>query len=215
LFDKRSGMMEEDGIKAVVFDFGKVISFPPEAAVREEIAALAEMDVQTLDSLEESCRREYDLGTISSTEYYKVLLAKAGKEVNDELAEKMGRLDMQSWTRINPDTVKLMEDIKAAGLTVGILSNMPSEFLAMAREQIPVFKVPDVSVFSCEVGSVKPEDAIYESLLSALNLPPNDVVFIDDLPVNVEKARILGINAFSWKGADSARTVLKKLEIPI
>jgi putative hydrolase of the HAD superfamily len=207
--------MEEDGIKAVVFDFGKVISFPPEAAVREELAALAEMDTAALDSLDESCREDYDRGVLSSTEYYKALLAKAGKEADEGRAETMGRLDMQSWTRINPDTVKLMEDIKAAGLKVGILSNMPPEFLAMAREQIPVFKIPDVSVFSCEVGSVKPEDAIYEALLSALNLAPYAVVFTDDMPVNIEKARILGINAFLWKGAEAARAVLKKLEIPI
>jgi putative hydrolase of the HAD superfamily len=206
---------ESGGIKAVVFDYGKVISLPPEDAVRNELAALAGIDVKTLDALDEQYRGEHDRGVLSGTEYYKTILAKAGKEPGQDAAEKMLSLDLQSWARINPDTVKLMEDIKAAGLKVGILSNMPHAFLAMAREKFPLFKLPDAGIFSCEVGAVKPEEAIYEALFAALGCTPYEIVFVDDMRPNIEAARILGMNAFVWKDAETARTLLKKLEIPI
>jgi HAD superfamily hydrolase (TIGR01509 family) len=120
----------------------------------------------------------------------------------------MARLDSAAWTRINPETVSLMEDVKQAGYTLGILSNMSHDFLAWARENVPVFRLADVSVFSCEEGSIKPEPAIYETLLARLGCPASEVIFFDDVPVNVEKARDFGISAYIWKDAATARGTL-------
>ncbi|MDR2109779.1 MAG: HAD family phosphatase [Spirochaetaceae bacterium] len=206
---------EEGGIKAVVFDYGGVISLPPEDTIRKEIAALAGIDPGTMDSLEGQYRKEYDRGVLSGLNFYKTILTQAGKEPDEATAQRMVDRDLESWARINPATVKLMEDIKAAGFKVGILSNMPHEFLTLARERFPVFSLPDAGIFSCEVGAIKPEEAIYEALFAALDRNPNEIVFVDDLRPNVEAARILGMNAFLWKDAEAARLVFAKMGIPV
>jgi putative hydrolase of the HAD superfamily len=108
-----------------------------------------------------------------------------------------------------------MEDIKAAGFKVGILSNMPREFLTLARERFPLFGLPDAGIFSCEVGAIKPEEAIYEALFAALGCAPNEIIFVDDLRPNIEAARVLGMNAFLWKSAEAARLIFNKMEIPV
>jgi putative hydrolase of the HAD superfamily len=120
----------------------------------------------------------------------------------------MTRLDSAAWTHLNPETVRLMEDVKKAGYTLGILSNMSHEFLAWARENVSGFRLADVSVFSCEEGLIKPESAIYETLLARLGCPATEAIFFDDIPVNVEKARDFGIKAYIWKDADTARAIL-------
>jgi len=111
--------------------------------------------------------------------------------------------------------VSIMEDVKKSGYILGILSNMPHDFLAWARDNVPVFSLASVSLFSCEVGLVKPEEAIYRKLLSLLGLDGNEVVFFDDNADNVKIAKSLGIEAFLWESPESARRVLSSLGVKL
>jgi putative hydrolase of the HAD superfamily len=198
--------------KAVVFDFGKVISFPPEPGFMADLASIAGMDVKTMDALVWAYRPEYDRGTLSGTDYYRSIL---GPGLDESRAARLVQRDVDAWKHINPDTVSLMEEVKAAGYTLGILSNMPREFLSWARENLPVFRLPELGVFSCETGSIKPETPIYETLLRRLSCRPEEVVFFDDTPVNVEQACSLGIRALVWQGPETARSALRRMQIPV
>jgi putative hydrolase of the HAD superfamily len=203
-------------IKGVAFDFGKVICFPPaEDGSLEELAGLAGMERTAFEALLWPNRDEYDRGTVSGVEYYRNFLARAGVFPDEETLKKMVVIDSASWTRINPGTVRLMEDVKKAGLKLGILSNMPHEFLAMAREKFPVFSLPHAGIFSCESGSIKPEEKIYRDCCAALELTPAELVFFDDMPVNIEKACSLGMRGFVWQGPEAARETLRMLSVPV
>jgi putative hydrolase of the HAD superfamily len=197
-------------IKAVVFDYGKVISLAPAASVMENIAALAGLSVPVMDALVWKYRSDYDRGSVTVEEYYRRLLKAGGVQVDGETIGKMAELDTGGWTHINGETVRLMEEIKTSGIKLGILSNMPRDFLALARSSFPVFGLPDAGVFSCEQGAVKPEAAIYRALIEALDCRAREIVFFDDMPVNVEGALQAGIRAFVWEGPKAARELLGK-----
>jgi putative hydrolase of the HAD superfamily len=126
----------------------------------------------------------------------------------------MAKADTSSWLRINPETEALMEDVKNAGCKVGILSNMPYDFLGWARENIPLFTRYDAALFSCEEGVVKPEKAIYERIVSLLGCAYDEVVFFDDMEENVKGASLLGIRAFVFTDCASAGKTLRSLGIP-
>lgn len=49
-------------------------------------------------------------------------------------------------------------------------------------------------VLSCDVGVFKPDPLIYETLIKALNLTPQEIVFVDDVLKNLEGARLAGIH---------------------
>jgi putative hydrolase of the HAD superfamily len=198
-------------IKAVVFDYGKVISAAPGREEREALAAMAGLPLEKLEELDRRRRVEYDRGLFDGRAYYKALLADAGIFCDEESLDAMAQADMDGWKRINPDTEKLMGGIEALGCRVCILSNMPYDFLAWAREHVPVFS-RYAGVYSCEAGAVKPERAIYEKLLSLLGCAYGEVVFFDDLRQNVEGARALGIHAFVFTDAASARKELCALD---
>jgi putative hydrolase of the HAD superfamily len=201
------------GIKAAAFDYGKVISFPPDHGVMDELAAMAGVKRDDLESLVWEFRGEYDRGLLNGREYYRKILEHLGVKPPEGALEKMAEIDMYSWKRVNPETVKLMEELKKAGVLVAILSNMPHDFLAWARKTIPVFSLPHVGIFSCEAFSIKPEEAIYRKLLAALGCRGEEVVFFDDIPENVNKARELKINAFLWKDPENARQELAGLGV--
>ena len=202
-------------IKAVVFDYGKVICFPPEDSTGAELAAIAQVEQEKLDAMRWKYRDDYDRGLIDGIEYYGRILKKLGKAADAERDKKLDEIDGDSWKRINPGTVKLMEDVKKAGCLLGILSNMPFGFLEWARKSLPVFSLPHAGIFSCEAGFIKPEKAIYKKLLSELKCCGEEVVFFDDIPINVEKARELGINAFLWEDPEKARLELNGLGVKL
>ena len=200
-------------IKAVVFDYGQVISLPQDPAAMDNLAQRAGAERGKLESAVWSLRDEYDRGTLSSIEYYKKVLSSLDISMDDKSIDELIAIDLGSWKNIDPGTFSLMEDVKKAGYVLGILSNMPHDFLAWGRKNCPVFSLPHVSLFSCEVNLIKPEAAIYEKLLSMLEHEGANVVFFDDKPENIESARAAGIQAFLWENPESARRVLLSLGV--
>ena len=200
-------------IKAIVFDYGKVICLPPDPEIIELLAERAGVEKNKFETTLWTLRSEYDRGTLNSKEYYKKVLGSLEVDLDDTSIDEMIEMDLASWKHINTGTVALMEDVKKAGYILGILSNMPHDFLAWARKNNPVFSLPHKSLFSCEVGLLKPEPAIYRELLSLLSVESEEVVFFDDNEENVKGAADLGIRAFLWKSPEEARTELRSLGI--
>ena len=52
---------------------------------------------------------------------------------------------------------------------------------------------------SYELGLLKPNQEIYKKVLQTLNIEPEEAVFIDDKPRNVEAAESLGIHGIVFE----------------
>jgi putative hydrolase of the HAD superfamily len=202
---------ENMSIKAVAFDYGGVISLPQDENAIRDMASIAGIDADLMRRIYWDNRQTYDRGLVNGKAYFKNILADVGIFPGDSVIEEMIQRDVKSWSVINAETERLMRDIKQAGLKVGILSNMVQPFLDIVRNDMPVFRIPDGSVYSCEVDTVKPERKIYELLLSVLDCEAGELVFFDDTEINVAAAEKLGIRAFLWRDAAAARRELEAL----
>lgn len=200
-------------IKAVVFDYGGVISFLPSHETKVKLERLTGLPEKMLAELNRKYRGEWDRGTYDGTEYYRFILSDIGVFLDDESLRQIAQADMEGWKHINTATVQLMEEVKTAGLTVGILSNMPRDFLAWARGAIPVFRKADVGIFSSDYHTIKPEKAIYEKLREQLDCDYSEIVFFDDIADNISMAQELGMQAFVWEGPNAARKLMLNMEI--
>jgi HAD superfamily hydrolase (TIGR01509 family) len=69
----------------------------------------------------------------------------------------------------------------------------------------------DVQVYSCELGLVKPEEAIYARLIEELGVAPSQTLFIDDLAPNVEGARRAGLQSVLFRSEAQLRSDLSEL----
>ena len=200
-------------IKAVVFDYGGVIAFYQDDSAMKDMAALAGMDAALMHRIYWDNRTIYDQGLVDGLGFFKSILADMGIFADPDLLEKLIVRDVESWSRVNPKSEELVRELKASGLKLGVLSNIVPDFLDRIKDKLPVFDLMDVNVFSCEVGRVKPDKKIYQIILSRLDCRADEVVFFDDLDVNVEAAQALGIHAFLWVNPEEARNELKKLGI--
>ena len=195
-------------IKAIVFDYGQVISLPQDPKAIDALAQKAGVERGKFEPVFLHLRKDYDRGTVSAREYIGNVLSHFDIKMDEKGIDEMIAMDLDSWKQINPETVALMEELKERGYTLGILSNMPNEFLCWARSNAYVFSLPQKSLFSCEVNLLKPGEAIYRRLLSLFELEGEEIVFFDDSEENAEGARKLGIKAFLWTGAEKARSDL-------
>ena len=125
-----------------------------------------------------------------------------------DLMKKIALLDMQSWRKFRQDVTDWGLSLQKQGFKLGILSNMPTEFLQYYRNEIPLFVHADYACFSCEVHVIKPEPEIYNIVLDGLGVRPEEAVFYDDMQVNIDAACNLGIHACLWTGLENARNAL-------
>jgi putative hydrolase of the HAD superfamily len=90
----------------------------------------------------------------------------------------------------------LMTAARDAGVPVGILTNdlgafHPPEWV----NALQVLRLADALVDGSHVGILKPDPRIYQMIAEQLGVEPDDVVFLDDQPVNLAGAIAVGMTA--------------------
>ena len=201
-------------IKAVIFDYGNVISQTQTGDCAEQMEAMTGVPADVFRTVYDRFRFEFDRGTITGAQMSRQLLEADGYHqlaADQQLMEQIARLDMESWRPVRQDVTDWGLSLKASGLRLGILSNMPTEFLASYEDEIELFKAAHYACFSCRVGLIKPEPAIYHDVLKGLGVEPQEAVFFDDVAVNVEAACALGIHGFVWRGLEQGKRDLQQV----
>lgn len=201
-------------IKAVIFDYGNVISQTQTGDCAVQMEAMTGVPADVFRTVYDRFRFEFDRGTITGAQMYRQLLEADGyhqQAADMALMEQIARLDMESWRPVHQDVTDWGLSLKASGLKLGILSNMPTEFLTYYEDEIALFKAAHYACFSCRVGLIKPEPAIYHDVLKGLEVEPQEAVFFDDMAVNVEAACALGIHGLLWRGLEQAKADFQQI----
>ncbi len=80
---------------------------------------------------------------------------------------------------VRPEILRMLKTLKERGYKVGLISN--ADIIDKAGwEESPMKPYFDDAIFSCDVGVVKPDRAIYEMSLEHLGVRPEEAVFVGD-----------------------------------
>ena len=97
-------------------------------------------------------------------------------------------------------TEEMLEDL-ASSYRVMILSNTNEPHWQYCLSMLPLDKYVEKSFLSHEIGAMKPNGIIYESVIADLEIDPENIYYFDDKEENVIAAREYGIKAYkSWGG---------------
>jgi putative hydrolase of the HAD superfamily len=69
----------------------------------------------------------------------------------------------------------------------------------------------DPLIISAQIGVMKPDSRAYEAALDRLKRPAEAVIFIDDMPANIDGARRLGIPSIHYTTTTGLQTALEPL----
>jgi putative hydrolase of the HAD superfamily len=198
-------------IKAVILDYGEVLSYPPTAEEWSRMANLFQVDAGRFRSLWGRNRLAYDRGDLSLDAYWSQLAEDAGVKLQPALLEKVSQWDNQMWARVNPPMVEWPKRMRSAGVKTGLLSNMPVCMIRYARRNFGWLSGFDHQTFSAEVKLAKPDPAIYRHSLEGLGVAAAEALFVDDREPNLEGARAVGLSAIQFHSVTQLRRDLEKL----
>jgi len=96
----------------------------------------------------------------------------AVEELEHELEHELASI------RLYDDAIDALTNARALGLKIGIASNLAEPYAAPIHALLP-FEL-DAYAWSFEVGSKKPDPAIYEWVCRRLGVAPNEVLMVGD-----------------------------------
>jgi putative hydrolase of the HAD superfamily len=198
-------------LQTVISDFGGVLTSP----LLGSFVAFQDETSISMENLGNAMQRisERD-GSHPLFDLEKGLISEADflNRVADELEPEIGhRPDMHSFTEIyfnalepNAPMVELMRELQGRGLRMALLTNNVREWEPRWRTMVPIDEIFELVVDSAFVGCRKPEPRIYEILLERLGVEAQGCLFVDDVEVNCEAARELGMTAVHFRENEQA-----------
>jgi putative hydrolase of the HAD superfamily len=199
-------------ITTVISDFGGVLTTP----LLRSFAAFQDHSGIAPESLGRAMQRvaeregahplfELEKGKLTEDEFLALLAA----ELETELGHRpeLHRFREIYFDALDPNEpmVALMRGLRDRGYRMALLTNNVREWEPLWRSLLPVDEIFELIVDSAFVGMRKPEAEIYELTLERLGGPsPAECLFVDDVEVNIEAARELGLAGVHFRDNDQA-----------
>lgn len=185
-------------MKNIIFDMGNVLlDFDPGAAVRrlpvepEEQQFIKELLFASPEWV------AFDRGDLTEETVFQQLSARAPAELRGALRELL-----HNWHETMvplPGAKELLQELKARGFRLFVLSNASKQFWLYFPREIDVTLFDGV-VVSCDVHLLKPDVRIYRHLLDTYSLDAQDCLFVDDRADNLQGAKEAGIDGLQFTG---------------
>ncbi len=198
-------------IEAIVSDFGGVLT----SALVDSFVGVLDSSGVSLEELGKAMAAlaeregsnplfELETGRLSEARFMGALA--------DELSARRGsRVELDGFgeryfrhLEPNERLIEYMRELADRGYRLAICTNNVREWEGRWRAMLPVDEIFDVVVDSAFVGARKPERRIYEITLERLGSAPEATLFIDDVEINCEAARELGMQAIHFRSTDQA-----------
>jgi 2-haloacid dehalogenase len=176
-----------------VFDVGNVlIEWDPRHLYRRIFTDAARMEW----FLTEVCTNDWNVEQDRGRSFADAVAERTARF--PDLAEEIRAYD-ERWPEMVPgaiaESVALLEQLRANGTRTFAITNFSAEKFPLAQQRFSFLRDFEGVVVSGEERLLKPEPAIYRTLLDRHGLTATDCLFIDDSPKNVAGARAVGMHA--------------------
>lgn len=180
-------------ITAVVFDLGKVLLDFNYDLVIQRVANNTNGAANQVRQLliETSLLGDYESGRITSEVFHQQLTT----TLNQQIPYPRFREQFADIFSPIPEMIQAQQHLASHNIPTYIFSNTNEIAITHIRERYPFFNHFTGYILSYEVGTMKPQPAIYQALENLANTPPQSLLYLDDRPENVEAALARG-----WKG---------------
>jgi putative hydrolase of the HAD superfamily len=201
-------------IRAVICDFGGVLTTPLGNAFaawsKESGVALEDLGSAMAAAAEE--HGEHPLFMLERGELTEHQFLDRLQRALGERHDLTGMFDVWfGFLERNPEMIELMASLRDRGLRMALLTNNVREWEPRWRPMLPeIDDIFEVVVDSGFVGMRKPERPIYELTLERLGgVAAAECLFVDDMELNCDAARELGMTVVRFEDTAQARTEIE------
>lgn len=180
-------------------------SLPGQKARQAFVAALASW--QAPDATEESPAVRFERGEISMPEFEQALSKAVAVHGWKVPAKGLLPILMQGVSLSNKPFMDALATLHAGGVRLGVLSNSWGPFYNKTG-----WEIFEDAVLSRDVGLRKPEPEIFHLACERFNVEPTECLFVDDLQVNIDAARAVGMTGVLFTTtAETLRSLARHL----
>ncbi len=199
-------------IRAVLFDFGGVISSSPFEAFAhlEAERGLPAGFIRTVNATDPDTNAwaQLERGEVDVKSFGTLWSAEA-EALGHELD---GRLVLERLAgEIRPQMVAAIRACQTAYQTACLTNNFTRAEAVLSEEVAAVYALFDAVLESRVLGVRKPDPRFYQLACEALGVAPDECVFLDDLGVNLKPARALGMRTIKVTDPGAALRELGEL----
>jgi putative hydrolase of the HAD superfamily len=207
-------MNKDDGALRIVLDFGGVLfNWQPEELVQRYLprhatgaAAIRALVAGVFQGFGGDWA-QFDRGVLDAGELVRRITARTGLPAREVAALVNG---VPPSLTPKPDTVDLLLRLRAAGVALHFLSNMPLPYAEHLNRTHPdLISQFRSGLYSSHVRLIKPEAELYELASRSFAAPAARLVLLDDIAANVDAARASGWKALQFTDALSCEQALR------
>src|SRR5689334_17366654 len=151
--------------EAFIFDYGGVLVEHQTDADQARMADIASVPNDVFTESYWAERPDYDKGLLSYSEYWQNIARRAGTTFVEQTINELVEFDNVTWMQFDSVMWEWIDELRAAGKRLAMLSNMPRELGEALKTRTEKLSNFDQVTLSYEVRSAKPEPAIYEHCL--------------------------------------------------
>jgi putative hydrolase of the HAD superfamily len=187
-------------VDVILFDFGGVLA---EEGFRDGLATIAEKNslekqsfVRTGSDLVYTVG--YLLGRASEKDYWQALRKETGINGDDQELRNI----ILSHFKLRTRMMELVEQLRGFNIGLGILSDQ-TNWLDELNAKYDFFKRFDYVFNSYHLGKSKRDPTVFEDVVAVMEVRAPQVLFVDDSPGNIERAKGRGLNGLlyeDWEG---------------
>ncbi len=201
----------EAEIKAIIFDFGNVVSRFDNDRFLEGLATLCGRPAAELKTAiygQSTLTQDYEAGRISSGDFLSGISAICGKDLPEEDF-------LQAYTGIFTPIAATQELILKLEprYRMLLLSNTSPWHYQHAIQTTPVFPIFENVTLSYEVGASKPDPRLFEDALAKLDLMAEECIYIDDVPAFAQAATEYLLHGITYTTPLALITELRRLKV--
>ena len=198
-------------IKAILFDYGSVLVQLVDETPRRQLAARYGVPLKRIYNLlfDTEASIQAALGEINMEHHWRAI-----HEILHVPPGERSDFIKQFWSAdgLNRELVEILPALRER-YCLGLLSNANDDLRQVLTERWQIADLFDDMIISAEVGLLKPDRRIYELAVQRLGVQPDEALFIDDMPVNVEGAQIAGLQAFQYIDNTQVIDDLKRMRV--
>jgi len=184
---------------------GVILSNAWDRAAREQAANKFKLDWEDFQDRHERASPEFETGQITLDEYLKRAIFYCARAFTPKQFKEF----MFAQSRVLPESRAIVDRLaRSEKYFLATINNEGMELNLYRIKRFGLRKDFDAFFSSCFLGARKPDEAIYRIALQVMQRDPEECVFIDDRPLNLECARRLGMRAIHFQNAAQLRAEL-------
>ncbi|MFH1770831.1 MAG: HAD-IA family hydrolase [archaeon] len=148
---------------------------------------------------------EFETGKITIEDYHNFLLKKGGKD----FPASVYRECQKDLFVDNPKMVKVLKKLKRK-VKLALSQNSSRYDYDIQSKTLESFKIFEEFFYSSDLGCYKENPEYFNQCIKKLGVKPEEILFFEDQPKNVESAKEVGINTHLFTSVKEFKRIVEE-----